>query len=146
MSGKRVKVRIPACRVRERTSGMGFIEDYVNEIIPLVEEDIENAIENEKNYSYTEIDTLFDIPYMSNKDAQRDVYYLLAMVLIKAGYYPEYRMDGRKSETQKVYILVRWKNIKDAQNDTYKDDFLRQITKATNVKNNNVVIKRRRHK
>ncbi len=127
MSNK-IKVMIPAYRILEKTKGCGEIEKYVNEHLALIEADIENALENEEHQSITELGTCFDVPYMNNQQAQRDVYFHTAQALVKAGYRPMMKFVGKLAQNQRVFIIVRWKTHEAAQIDDYKDEFLRQIT------------------
>ena len=129
MADKRVRVKLPAIKVREMANGNGEVENYVREILPLIEEDIENALENEETHAMTEINTIFDVPYMKNSNAQRDVYYLMCQVLIKAGYYPELIFQGKKAENQRVFVVTRWKSHKEDEANDYKTHFLKQITR-----------------
>jgi hypothetical protein len=119
---------IPAYRILEKTKGCGEIEKYVNEHLALIEGDIENALENEELYSITELGTCFDVPYMNNQQAQRDVYFHTAQALVKAGYRPAMKFVGKLAQNQRVFIIVRWKTREAVQIDDYKDEFLRQIT------------------
>lgn len=127
----KVRIRIPAHKVKERTRGAVEIAEYVNEAIALIEEDIENAIENQQSMAITEINTSFDIPCMSNRDAQRDIYFLIGQALIKAGYFPLIEYIGEKSEDQRVFVYTRWNTEKDVEVNDYKDQFLKQITVKT---------------
>lgn len=127
MSNK-IKVIIPAYRILEKTKGGGEIERYVNQHLSLVEADIEDALENEIPYARTELDTTFSVPYMTNQQAQRDVYYHTAQALLKAGYQPKLKFFGKRADTQRVFVMVRWANQQERRIDDYKDEFLRQIT------------------
>ena len=127
MSNK-IRIMIPAYRIIEKTKGCGEIEKYVNENLALIEADIENALENEETMSVTELGTTFDVPYMNNQQAQRDVYFHTAQALVKAGYLPMMKFAGKLAQVQRVFIVVRWKTREAVQIDDYKDEFLRQIT------------------
>ena len=132
-NNKKIKIKIPAAKIREITHGQGEIEQYVNELLTLIEEDIENAIENQQQFAMTELNTIFDVPYMSNKDAQRDIYYLMAQALIKAGYYPRIKYLGTKAENQRVFVYTRWNTAEDVTINKYKDTFLKQIAIKPNT-------------
>lgn len=128
MSGKKVRVRLHANRIREKARGSGEVEKYAQEALELISEDIENALENEEKYAETEISTTFTVPYMSQKDAQRDIYYLIGQALIKSGYYPLIRFQGSRAENQRVFVYTSWETKQEEQHVKYKDEFLRQIT------------------
>jgi hypothetical protein len=132
MSDNKLRRLIPAYRILEKTKGGGEIEKYVNQHLSLIEADIENALENEESMSITELDTTFFVPYMSNQQAQRDVYFHTAQALVKAGYHPKLKFVGKLSQIQRVFLVVRWKTREAKQIDDYKDEFLRQITIADN--------------
>ena len=126
-------VIIPAYRVREKIKGGGEIECYVNQTLKLLEGDIEDALENEKLYAVTELDTVFDIPYMKNQDAQRDVYFHIAQALIKASYIPRIMFYDKKNQSQRVFMLTTWVSKEDKEIDKYKDDFLKAISIKPNA-------------
>lgn len=128
MSGKKVRVRLHANRIREKARGGGEIEEYAQEALDIISEDIEDALENEDKYSKTEISTFFDVPYMTPKEAQRDVYYLIGQALLKSGYHPLIEFSGKTTDTQKVFVYISWETKQDEQHSSYKDDFLKQIT------------------
>ena len=128
MSGKKVRVKLHASRIREKARGGGEIEEYAQEILDNVSEDIEDALENEEKYSKTEVGTIFDVPCMSLADAQRDVYYLACQALVKSGYHPLIKFGGNTADSQHVFIYTSWETKQDEHNSNYKDDFLRQIT------------------
>jgi hypothetical protein len=124
----KIRVVIPAYRIAEKIKGCGEIEKYVNQHIELIEADMENALENEEPFSITELDTTFNVPYMNNKQAQREVYFHTAQALVKAGYRPQLKFLGKLAQTQRVFLVLRWKAKEEKQIDDYKDEFLRQIT------------------
>ena len=128
MSGKKVRVRLHANRIREKSRGDGEIEVYAQEILDNISEDIEDALENEESYAKTEVGTIFDVPCMTPKEAQRDVYFLTTQALVKSGYHPLIKFEGDTADVQKVFIYTSWEIIQDKQHTNYKDDFLRQIT------------------
>jgi len=100
---------IPAYRVVEQATGRGYLEDYINDILSIINDDIQTSVENDgkKNYSITEIQTQFDIPGMDNKRAQMHVYYHILRALEKSKYIPNLRIMEKNSH-QKVFIYVRW--------------------------------------
>lgn len=124
----KARIIIPAYRIAEKTRSSREIQDYVNQHLALIEADIETALENEIDFAITELDVVFQIPYMSYRDAQREVYYHTAHALMKAGYFVRLKFLGLRADDQRVFLVTRWINHKEKQIDTYKDDFLRQIT------------------
>src|SRR5271170_4648817 len=100
---------IPAYKILEQVSGIGFIEDIVNEILPIISDDIQTVIDStdKRNYSITEIQTTFDIPGMTNNRAQLYVYFHLLRALKKSQYFPKIEFCG-SSKNQKIFIIVRW--------------------------------------
>lgn len=117
---------IPAYKIIEQVSGSGYIEDYVNELLPVIEDDIKNTIElpEKKNYSITEIPTVFDIPGMNNSRAQMFVYFHLLRALKKSEYFPRIHIDGKRSKEQKVYIIVKWFSEEDIELEKYMNDYI----------------------
>ncbi len=128
MAGRRIRVNLPISVLKDKLRGDGYIEDYAEEILRDIECDIEEAIENERSSVITEVDTIFNVPNMSNSAAQRDIYYLVCVALIKAGYSPKLLCQGVKSETQRVFIMTKWKDLINLEQDKYKDEFLSKIT------------------
>lgn len=128
MAGRKICVNLSSSVVKDKLRGDGYIEDYAEEILRDIEFDIEDAIENERTSVITEISTNFNVPNMSNKIAQRDIYYLVCVALIKAGYSPKLLCQGNRSNTQRVFILTKWKDFINSEHDKYKDEFLSKIT------------------
>ena len=133
MAGRKITVNLPASVVKNRLRGDGVVEDYAEEILRLIEEDIQDAMENEKTSVITEIGTNFSVPNMSNMAAQRDIYYLVCNALIKADYSPRLLCNGVRSETQRVFILTKWRTPIDEEHEKYKDEFLSKITISVNT-------------
>lgn len=129
MSRKKIHIKIPAELARKKTLGEGVVEDHVNELIRIIEQDIEDAIQEHKNNIITELGTNFDVPNMNKQDAQRDVYFLLAQALKQAGYSIELIIKGEKNNDQCVYMKVQWTNAKYNEMNKYKDEFLKSISR-----------------
>ena len=127
MKRNQVKFKLPVDIIKEKTKGVGRVEEYAQEQLQLIEACINDAIENEKQSCKIELDTHFEVPYMSFQIAQRNVYYLIAQTLIKAGYQPRL-VFGNRNREQMVVLYIYWVNELDKQNEQYKDDFLKRIT------------------
>lgn len=125
---QKIKVMIPAYRVREKTQGAYEIAGYVNQMLNLIESDIEDALENEHPYAITELDTWFSVPYMNNVRAQRKVYVNLAQTLIRAKYMPKLFFMGGKAQSQRVFIYTTWLSQQEDTNEAYENEFLKSIT------------------
>jgi len=128
MSKNKVRVLIPAYRIREKLRGKGEIEKAVNNLLGLVESDIEDAMENQLSFATTELDTYFEIPYMKNVDAQRKVYFYLTQSLAKANYTPRLLFTDKRAEKQRVILYTTWKMKQEEQVNDYETRFLRSIT------------------
>lgn len=145
---------IPAYKIIEQVSGASYIEDYVNEILPVIEDDIKLAIENpdKRNFSITEIQTVFDIPNMSNSRAQMYVYFHLLRALKKSEYFPRIRIENNNSTHQKVFIYVKWFSKEDIELEHYMNEYIQAHTlnkskkylDINNVNSEPNAIKRRR--
>lgn len=121
---------IPAYQIVEQVSGSGYIEDYVNELLPVIEDDIKAVIElpEKRNYSVTEIPTTFDIPGMTNSRAQMYVYFHLLRALKKSDYFPRIHIDGTQNRKQKVYIYVKWFSDDDIKLEQYMNEYIQAHT------------------
>src|SRR6185437_3878050 len=117
---------IPAYQIMDQVQGGDYIQDYVNEILLVIEEDIQNAIDSpdKKRYSVTEIQTMFDVPDMANKDAQRSVYYYLIRALKKAEYFPTIEFDKSKRNNPRVFMHVGWFSKEDIEAEKYMDSYI----------------------
>jgi len=114
---------IPAVKLRKQSKGDSFIEDYVNDILGLIEDDIILANERKELYSRTEVPTNYDVPFMSNARAQKYIYYHTLKALKSAEYIPRLQLDG-KTHNQKAYIHIRWITKDDIDQERYMDEFL----------------------
>lgn len=116
---------IPAYKIVEQVQGSGFIQDYVNEILPVIADDIQAAIDSpeKKNHSITEIQTVFDVPGMDNKRAQMYVYFHLVRALKKSEYFPKIKFSGTRTNPR-VYIYVKWFSSEDIEMEKYMNDFI----------------------
>ncbi len=119
---------IPACHIIKKSQGDGLIEDAVNEILAVIEDDVTDAIDNRKTFSKTELPTTFDIPSMTNERAQKHIYFHVLMTLKKAQYHPTYEFIGKKSETQKVFIIVKWTSKDDQEMEVFMNKYIQMHT------------------
>lgn len=117
---------IPAYKVLEQVSGSGYIEEVVNEILSTIEEDIQAVVDSpdKRNYSSTELPTIFDIPGMTNQRAQMYIYYHVLRALKKSEYIPKIRFAGDKSHNQRVYVYVSWMTEDDVAMEHYMNDYI----------------------
>ncbi len=118
---------IPAYKIIDQVKGKGFIEDYVNDLLPVVEEDIKKVIDetNKQNFSITELPTTFDIPGMDNRRAQLYIYFHLIRALKKSKYFPKLKIEGDDSKTQRVYLYVKWLSDDDVELEKYMNAFVK---------------------
>jgi hypothetical protein len=129
---------IPAFKLRGQSKGDGFIEDYVNSNLGLIEDDIIQSNERKDLFATTEIPTNYDVPFMENFRAQRCIYYHTLQALKKAEYIARLELIGR-NQKQKAYIHVRWVTKDDIEEEKYMDEFIiahtikPQITGAKSV-------------
>jgi hypothetical protein len=114
---------IPAYKLRKQSKGDGFIEDYVNDNLGLIEDDIIQANERKELYSVTEIPTNYDIPYMDNARAQKHIYFHTMKALKAAEYKPRLQLEGN-DHRQKAYIHIKWITKDDVDQEKYMDEFL----------------------
>jgi hypothetical protein len=128
MSKNKVRVLIPAYRIREKLRGKGEVEKAVNNLLGLVESDIEDAMENQLSFATTELDTYFEIPFMKNIDAQRKVYFYLTQSLTRANYTPRLLFIDKRADRQRVILYTTWKMKQEEQLNDYETRFLQSIT------------------
>jgi hypothetical protein len=114
---------IPAFKLRKQSKGDGFIEDYVNDNLGLIEDSIISANERKQLYAVTEIPTNYDVPFMDNARAQKHIYFHTLKALKSAEYKPSLRLDG-KDHRQRAYVIVRWVTKDDIDEEKYMDEFL----------------------
>lgn len=100
---------IPAYQIIEQVSGRRYLEEYVNDILSVINDDIQDTINDpdQKTHSVTQLQTNFDVPCMDNKRAQMYIYFHILKALTKLDYKPKIKMSG-KGRDQKVFIYVRW--------------------------------------
>jgi hypothetical protein len=119
---------ILAKEVRSIMNGDGEIEEYVNEILGMLNDEIKDAIEKCHDNVTLSLRTLFDVPKMKNADVQLSVYYWISTTLEKAGYKVRFMFQGNKSETQKVFITIRWFKKQDTDMKKYMSDHIKSHT------------------
>lgn len=115
---------VPAYHIAKRSRGDGLIEDEVNEILSVINEDIQQALELEKYSATTEIPTNFAIPEMSPARAQKFIYYHVLRALRKAGYVPKIRFVGTRAESQQVFIHTKWFTKEDEEFEDYMNKYI----------------------
>jgi hypothetical protein len=115
---------MPAWTAVRRSIGDDIINDHVADILAVIEDDINQAIDNRHVSSRTEIPTTFSIPTMTNAKAQMYIYFHVLNTLKKVQYYPTIAFEGKKSETQKVFINVKWHSKEDEEAEAYMNKFI----------------------
>lgn len=121
---------IPAYKILEQVSGSGYVEEVVNEILTTIEEDIQSIIDSpeKRNYSMTEVPTIFDVPGMTNQRAQMYVYYHVIRALKKSEFIPKVKFVGDKSHNQRVYFYVSWFSKDDVDMERYMNEYISSNT------------------
>lgn len=114
---------IPAFKLRKQSKGDGFIEDYVNSNLGLVEQDVINANERKELHAKTEIPTNYDVPFMEPARAQRHIYFHTIKALTKAEYKAVLELVGT-DHNQKAFIHTRWITKDDIIEEKYMDEYL----------------------
>jgi hypothetical protein len=124
---KHIPKIIPAYKIIDQVQGKGFIEDYVNDLLPVIEDDIKKVIDEaeKKNFSVTELPTTFDIPGMDNRRAQLHIYFHLIRALKKSHYFPKIKIDGTNPKTQRVFMYVKWLSSDDIELEQYMNEFIK---------------------
>lgn len=120
---------IPAYHFKKYSHNDIIIEEYVNDSLRVIEEDIQHAFDNEKTMAVTEIPTIFDVPGLTNARAQRFVYFHILRSLEQAKYIPRIEICQNRSDVQRVFIHITWITQKDKSMEQYMDKFImdRQI-------------------
>src|ERR1700678_1658326 len=122
---KNIPYIIPAYKIIEQVSGLGYIEEYINDMLLIISDDIATVINSidKKNYSVTQLQTMFDVPGMDNRRAQMYIYFHLLRALKRSKYIPTLKIIGA-SNTQKVFIYVRWFSDENIKVERYMNDFI----------------------
>ena len=82
---------------------MKSVMKEVNSILGHIDESIKNAHDQDKNHVVVSVPITFAIPYMSNKNAQRIVYFKILESLLNRNY------DVKISlETDKTCFIIKW--------------------------------------
>ena len=81
---------------------------YIRDILNLIRDDIQSAIDRRATEAWTELPTDFNIPTMTPTDAQRIIYYYVARTLEDKSYTIAFRRKGANTHNQKWYIRTRW--------------------------------------
>lgn len=101
------------------------IDEYVNEILGTVDEEIVKAKEAKLFKATAEIPTLFEVPGMTNQNSQRHVYFQLIRRLEKGGYQVKIDFRGSEATKQKVFVYVTWKTQAESKLEEYMDKYIK---------------------
>lgn len=142
-SGRRRYIK-SADEIRQTVRGSGFVEEQAYDILLVIEQDIERAIENKKDSAITEIATNIDIPPMKRLDAQRAVYYKILKELRDSGYTPRIEIRGTREGEQQVFIHTTWRTELDETQDQVMDNFIKQHSILDTTKQKEPGSRRRR--
>lgn len=118
---------IPAQKVVQKIIGSEYIEEYVKELLPVIQDEINRVIdiEEKKHIAVVELPTCFDIPNMSNAKAQMHVYFHVIKSLKKSGYFPKLEIIGNNSENQRVYLYIKWHSKDDIEMEKYMNSYIK---------------------
>jgi len=116
---------IPAYRFKQQSSGDGIVQDYVNDILRVIEDDMKQSLDNERTQSKTELATYFDVPGMNNNRAKMHIYFHILTALKKAGYVPRLEQIKLAPDREMVYLHVTWFTKEDTSHEDYMDKFVK---------------------
>ncbi len=133
---------IRAEALRKQMRGDEDAEEYVNELLGNIEDEIHRARDRFENVAQVEIPVYFHIPYVDHISAQRIVYFHTCKALEEAGYSPRLILEDANSPKPRTFIVVTWTSNRDIAEKKYMDDYLQSHT----VKRTTVKEKRKKHK
>jgi hypothetical protein len=124
------QIIIPAYHFKKYTQSDSIIEEYVNDALRVINEDIQNAFDNEKTSAITEISTMFDVPGLTHARAQRYVYFHILQALEQAHYIPRIEIQEKR-----VFMHITWITKEDRSAELYMDKFImdHQINKQVPI-------------
>jgi hypothetical protein len=141
--GKKTRI-IPAYHFKKEHIGDGEVNDYVNDLLGTIEDDMQQAVENELNSSKTELGTLFKVPGLSIDKARLYVYYHLIKALRNAGYTPRLERLTKLNGELVMFIHVTWLSKKDTSREKYMTDYVNHYSMTPSAKKKPTVHGRRR--
>jgi hypothetical protein len=115
---------IPAYHFKAKSSGDGIIQDYVNDILRIIEDDMKQAIEDDKTNTKTEVSCYFNVPGMENTRAQLHIYYHVIKALRRAGYIPRIEIIKDKNQNKKVFVLTTWLTKEDNEMENHMFNYI----------------------
>lgn len=123
---------VSAENLRKRSKGCGYIEEHIIDIIQDLNGEIDEAVERSEHHAEIPLPTLFDVPTMSNADAQKRIYGVLLELCLESKYIPKLLFyNSSKSESQKVKLQVRWKTKTDEEEDKYIHSLIQKYSVVT---------------
>jgi hypothetical protein len=138
---------IPAYHFKSRSAGDGVIEDYVNDILRVIEDDMKQAIDNDLTRSRTEVSIYYEVPGMDNARAKKHIFFHTLRALRKAGYIPTLEEIAGPKNSPRAYIYVTWMTKEDTDYEEYMDRFIKaHSTKKPTSQPEDKVTKRRAKK
>jgi len=124
----------PASHLRRKAKGLGYIEELILDIMNDLESEVLEAIERRQTSADVDVPTTFDIPTMTNKQAQKRIYGTLIEALLDAEYTPKFIfMNGRRAEKQMVKLVVTWMTKSDKEEDQYIHELIQKYSVVVNV-------------
>jgi len=133
---------IRAEALRKQMRGDEDAEEYVNEILGNIEDEIHRARDRFENIAQVEVPVYFHIPYVDHVNAQRIVYFHTCKALEEAGYNPRIVLENANSPKPRSFFIVTWTSNRDIAEKKYMDDYLLSHT----VKRTTVRETRKKHK
>ena len=122
--------------LRKQMRGDEEAEEFVNDILENIEDNIHQAMDRNETIAYTEIPVYFPIPFTKLEDAQRTVYFHTIRALEHAGYTPKLMLDNIHTNKPKATMIVTWVNKTDIAEKKHMDDYLRAhiVTQAAPIR------------
>lgn len=126
----------PANDLRRRAKGTGYIEEIIIDIIDDLDTEIDEAVERREQKAVIQVPTDFDIPTLSNKDAQMRIYGILTEILLEAEYTPLFIFkNGSRADKQRVDLQVTWKSKSDKEEEKYINELVQKHSVVSNDAN-----------
>lgn len=136
---KKIRIKSSADIIKEKVRNNSEVIDYVNDILDIIQNAIEDSIEREQKYCIVRVSSSFSVTFLSHVRAKRDIYYLAHQALVQAGYIVNIKYKGENLyKSTETYFEIKWESNYDQEVNTHKDEYLNKVSEKviSNIEKN----------
>lgn len=118
-----------ASKIKQNILKNDEIREHIQNILNSIDDDIHKTVEalEKTNYAVSEIPSNFNVSFMTNNEAQMQIYYGVLRALKKNGYTPKIEFKG-SPQNRRVLIHLTWFTPEDIEEKKYMNDFIKSCS------------------